>query len=169
MVNNTSGSITLDDKKRLELNYSTDDLIKDTTGKILLNLYHKHIVRTIHGLQINIDNDTIRYDSNESKLKSSIDKYLGLFGQINLGDIYLDSNKKMRLNINNYADDHPLSTIIMNTQNKISVNITEQALGENYLDSSNTLKLRLGPIFYTNSSEHLYLNINEDHALNLGK
>ena len=94
MVNNTSGSISLDDKKRFELNYSAD-LMNDSTGKIWLKLDEKHIVRTIHGIQLNIDNDTIRYDSNESKLVSSIDKYLALFGQIATGNIYLESNKKM--------------------------------------------------------------------------
>ena len=131
--------IKLDDKQRLRLDYSADDFMKDSTGKLYLKLDNKHIVRTINGLKINIDNDTIRYDSNSNKLISSIDKYLGLFGQINTGDIYLDSNKKMLLNINNYVDDHPLSTIVMNTQNKISVNITDQALGEIYLDRSHIL------------------------------
>ena len=131
--------IKLDDKQRLRLDYSADDFMKDSTGKLYLKLDNKHIVRTINGLKINIDNDTIRYDSNSNKLISSIDKYLGLFGQINTGDIYLDSNKKMLLNINNYVDDHPLSTIVMNTQNKISVNITDQASGEIYLDRSHIL------------------------------
>ena len=84
-------------------------------GKIWLKLDDKYIVRTFYGLQLNIDNDSIRYDTNSSKLISSIDKYLGSFGKINTGDICLDSNKKMRLNMNNYVDDHLNSTIDMDT------------------------------------------------------
>ena len=89
MVNNTSGSITLDDKQSLQLNYSPNDFMKDSTGKVWLKLNDKHIMRSIYGLEINVDNDTIIYDSNTNKLISSIDKYLGVFGQINSGDIYL--------------------------------------------------------------------------------
>ena len=69
----------------------------------------------------------------------------------------------MRLNINNYVDDHPNSTIVMDTNHKISVNVTDQQAGEVYLDQNNKLKLRLGPLFYTDSSGHFYPRINEDH------
>ena len=44
LINNTSGSISLDDKKRLELNYSADDFVKGSMGKIWLTLDDKHIV-----------------------------------------------------------------------------------------------------------------------------
>ena len=115
MINNDFNCIKLDDKQRLRLNYSADDFMKDSTGKLWLKLNDKIIVRTINGIELNIDNDTIRYDTNESKLVSSIDKYLGSFGQINTADIYLDDNKKMRLNINNYVDDNVGSKVVMNT------------------------------------------------------
>ena len=71
----------LDDKQRLRLIYSADDFMIDTTGKLNLKLSDHYIVRIIHGLEINADNDTIRYDSNSNKLISSIDKYLGTFGK----------------------------------------------------------------------------------------
>ena len=168
LINKTNGSIWLDDKKRLELNYSPDDFMKSSDGKIWLKLDDKHIVRTIHGLQLNIDNDMIRYDMNESKLILSIDKYLGLFGQINSGDIYLDNNKKMRLNINNYVDYNVGSKVIMNKNNKIDIDIVDQTAGEIYFDTNNKLRLRLGPIFDTDSSGHFYLSVNEDNGFNWG-
>ena len=99
--------------------------MKDATGKIWLKLHDKYIVRTQNGLKLNIDNNTIRYDSNESKLVGSIDKYLGSCGQINSGVIYLDSTKGMRLNINNYVDDTIGSKVIMNTHNKIDLDIVD--------------------------------------------
>ena len=34
LINNTSGSITVENEERLELNYSPDDFMKDSTGKI---------------------------------------------------------------------------------------------------------------------------------------
>ena len=165
VINNSSGSIGLDDKKRLELNYSSDDFMKDSTGKLWLKLDHKYIVRTIHGLQLNIDNDTIRYDSNSSKLISSIDKYLGLFGQIYTGDIYLDSNKNLRLNINNYIDDNVGTKVIMNTRNKIDLDIVDQQSGEIYFNN-NKLTLRLGNFFSKDSSGHFFAHVNQDHGLN---
>ena len=160
LINNTSGSITMDNKERLELNYSADDFVKSSDGKIWLTLDDKNIVRTSHGLQLNIDNDSIRYDSNENKLISSIDKYLALFGQIT-GDIYLHSNNKMRLNINNYVDDNVGSKVIMNTNNKIDVDIVDQTARSVYFDGNNKLTLRLGPTFYSDSSGYFYLAINE--------
>ena len=92
--------IKLDSKQRLRLDYNADDFIKDINGRLYLKIYDKHLKRTQNGIELNIDNDTIRYDTNESKLVSSIDKYVVPQYAQN-GDIYLDSNKKMRLNINN--------------------------------------------------------------------
>ena len=161
MVNDFN-CIKVDDKKRLRLDYSPDDVMKDSTGKLYLKLENKHIVRTIHGLQLNIDNDTISYDSNSNKLISSINKYLGLFGQINTGDIYLDSNKKMRLNINNYIDDNVGSKVIMNTNNKIDFDILDQTAGSMYFDTNNTLTLRLGSYFSKDSSGHGFPHSHEN-------
>ena len=64
---NSYNCIKLDDKQRLRLDHS-DDFMKDSTGKLYLKVDDKHISRTIHGLELNIDNDTIRYDPNQSKL-----------------------------------------------------------------------------------------------------
>ena len=89
---NQFNCIKLDDKERLRLDYSSDDFMKDSTGKLWLKLDDKFISRTIHGLQINIDNDTIRYDNNESKLVSSIDKYVVPKYNTTV-DIYLDIKK----------------------------------------------------------------------------
>ena len=127
LISNTAGSITMDEKERLELNYSigscggeqfapatlinqektveeeeeeelnysTDDFMNSNDGKIWLNLKNKHIVRTNDdGISLKIDNDTIKFDSSVNKLCTNIDKYLGSFGLINYGDIYLDRNKK---------------------------------------------------------------------------
>ena len=159
--------IKLDDKNRLRLDFSADDFMKDSTGKLHLKINDKHIVRTINGLEINIDNDTIRYDTNESKLISSIDKYLGSFGHTD-GDIYLDANnKKLRLNKNNYVDDNVGSKVVMNTHNKIDLDIVDQSAGEIYFDSSNHLTLRLGHYFTRYSSGHIIPIVNNDHGLNL--
>ena len=73
---NDFNCIKLDDKQRLKLDYSADDFRKDSTGKLHLKLYDKHLKMTQNGIEINIGNDTIRYDSNESKIVASIDKYL---------------------------------------------------------------------------------------------
>ena len=98
--------IKLDDKQRLRLDYNADDFMKDSTGKLWLKLYDKHLKRTQNGIELNIDNDTIRYDAvNENKLISSIDKYV-VPKYSTTGDIYLDANKKLRLNINNYVNDN---------------------------------------------------------------
>ena len=140
--------------------------MKDSTGKIYLKLLDQHIVRSFNGLESNIDNDTIRYDSNSNKLISSIDKYLGLFGKINSGDIYLDSNKKMRLNINNYVDDNVGSRVVMNAHNKIDVDIVNQSSGSVFFDSNNKLALRLGNFFSKDSIGHLFSHVNQDHGLN---
>ena len=56
-------------------------------------------------------------------------------------------------------------TIIMNSNNKLSVNITDQMAGEVYLDINNQLRLRLGPLFFTDSSGHFHPRINYDHGL----
>ena len=72
----------------------------------------------------------------------------------------------MKLNINNYVDVNVGSTIVMNNQNKISVNVTDQQAGEVYLDQNKKLKLRLGSLIYTDSSGHFYTRINKDHGLN---
>ena len=157
LVNNTSGTITLDpDKKRFELNYSTD-MLKDSSGKIWLKLNNKDFIREDHnGISLNID-DSIKYDVNSNKLSSNIDKYLTTGG-----DIYLDSGK-MKINMNNYVVDNA-GTIIMDTNNKLSVNITDQTAGQIYLNNNNKLKLRLSPLYFTDSSGYFYPKINYDHA-----
>ena len=85
--------IKLDSKQRLRLDYNADDFIKDSTGKLYVKIYDKHIVRGLNGIELNIDNDTLRFNTTENKLVSSIDKYVvSQYGQN--GDIYLDMNKK---------------------------------------------------------------------------
>ena len=163
---NQFNCIKLDDKERLRLDYNVDDFIKDSTGKIYLKIYDKHLKRTQNSIELNIDNDTIRYDTNESKLKSSIDKYVVPKYAQN-GDIYLDSNKKMKLNINNYVDDNIGSKVIMNTNNKIDLNIVDQTAGEIYFDNNNKLTIRLGNYFTRDSSGHIIPVVNNDHGLNL--
>ena len=163
---NDFNCIKLDDKQRLRLDYSPDDFIKDSSGKLWLKIYDKHMKRTQNGVEINIDNDTIRYDTNESKLISSIDKYIVPQYAQN-SDIYLDINKKMKLNINNYVDDNIGSKVIMNTNNKIDLDIVDQTSGEIYFDSNNKLTLRLGHYFTRDTSGHIIPIVNNDHALNL--
>ena len=163
---NEFNCIKLDDKQRLRLAYNADDFIKDSTGKIWLKLDDKHLVRTQNGIEINIDNDTIRYDTNESKSKSSIDKYVVPKYSQN-GDIYLDANKKMKLNINNYVDDNIGSKVIMNTNNKIDLDIVDQTAGEIYFDSNNKLTIRLGHYFTRDTSGHIIPIVNNDHGVNL--
>ena len=163
---NDFNCIKLDDKQRLRLNYNADDFMKDSTGKLWLKLNDKHIVRTQNGIELNIDNDTIRYDTNESKIISSIDKYIVPKNAQN-GDIYLDSNKKMRLNNNNYVDDNIGSKVVMNTQNKIYLDIVDQTAGKIYFDSNNKLTIRLGHYFTRDSSGHIIPIVNNDHGLNL--
>ena len=158
--------IKLDDKNRLKLDYSADDFIKDSTGKIWLKIYDRHLKRTQNGVELNIDNDTIRYDSNESKIISSIDKYVVPKYAQN-GDIYLDSNKKMRVNINNYVDDNIGSKLIMNPRNKIDINIVNEQSGEIYFKTPNELAIRPSPYFSRDSSGHLIPVVNNDHGLNL--
>ena len=109
MVNNTSGFITLDhDKRGFELNYSTYDMLKDSTGKICLKLDNKHFKRTNDSIALNIV-DSMKYDVTTNKLSSNINKYL-----ITTGDIYLDSNNKLKINMNNYVVDNA-GTVIMDT------------------------------------------------------
>ena len=132
-----------------------------------LKIYDKHLKRTQNGVELNIDNDTLRYDTNEGKLTVSIDKYLVAKYAQN-GDIYLDTTtKKMKLNINNYVDDNIGSKVIMNTLNKIDLDIVDQTAGEVYFDSNNKLTLRLGHYFTRDSSGHLLPVVNENHGLNL--
>ena len=158
--------IKLDDKQRLRLDYSADDFIKDSTGKLYLKIYDKHLKRTQNGVEINIDNDTIKFDTNESKLISSIDKYLvNQYAQN--GDIYLDTNKKMKININNYVDDNIGSKVVMNTNNKIDLDIVNQQSGEIYFEKPNELAIRPSPYFTRDSSGHLLPVVNNDHGLNL--
>ena len=163
---NQFNCIKLDDKQRLQLDYNADDFLKDSTGKLWLKFYDKHFKRTQNSIEINIDNDTIRYDTNESKLIASIDKYL-VPKYSTTGDIYLDAKKKMRLNINNYVDDNIGSKVIMNTNDKIYLDIVDQAAGEIYFDSNNHLKLRLGHYYTRDSSGNIIPIINTDHGLNL--
>ena len=165
MVNDFN-CIKLDDKQRLRLDYSSDDFTKDSTGKLWIKIDNKYISRTIHGFQINVDNDTIRYDPNEGKLISSIDKYI-VPQYATTGDIYLDANKKMRLNINNYVDDNVGSKVVMNTNNKIDLDIVDQQAGEIYFDSSNHLTFRLGHYLTRDTSGHIIPIVNNDHGLNL--
>ena len=159
--------IKLDDKNRLRLHYSSDDFIIDSMGKLWLKLNNKHIVRGLNGVELNIDNDSIRYDINQSKLISSIDKYLvSKYGQN--GDIYLDTtSKKLKLNINNYVDDNVGSKVVMNTNNKIDLDIVDQTTGEVYFDTNNKLTLRLGHYFQRDSSGHIIPIVNTSHGLNL--
>ena len=159
--------IKLDDKNRLRLDYNKDDFIKDSTGKLWLKIYDKHLKRTQNGVELNIDNDTIKFDTNESKLISSIDKYLVPQYSQN-GDIYLDTtSQKLKLNINNYVDDNIGSKVVMNTNNKIDLNIVNQQSGEIYFKKSNELAIRPSPYFTRDSSGHLLPVVNNDHGLNL--
>ena len=164
---NDFNCIKLDDKSRLRLDYNADDFTKSSTGKIYLKIYDKHLKRTQNGVEINIDNDTIRYDTNENKIISSIDKYtVPQYAQN--GDIYIDqTTKKMKLNINNYVDDNVGSKVIMNTHNKIDLDIVNQQSGEVYFDANNKLILRLGHYFTRDSSGHIIPVVNNDHGLNL--
>ena len=50
LINNTSGSITMDNKERVELNYISD-MLKDPSGKIYLRLDDKFIVRIMMGFR----------------------------------------------------------------------------------------------------------------------
>ena len=161
----TFNCIKLDDKQRLRLD-SGDDFIKDSTGKLWLKIYDKHLKRTQNGVELNIDNDTIKFDTNESKLISSIDKYLVPKYAQN-GDIYIDSNNKLKININNYVDDNVSSKIVMNTQNKIDLDIVNQQSGEIYFEKPNELAIRPSPYFTRDSSGHLLPVVNNDHGLNL--
>ena len=163
---NDFNCIKLDDKNRLRLNYNADDFTKDITGKLWLKLDDKYILRTQYGLQLNIDNNTIRSDSNESKLVSSIDKYV-VPQYSTTGDIYLDGNKKMKLNINNYVNDNVGSKVVMGTDNKITIDIVDQTAGEIYFDSNNKLTLHLGHYFTRDTSGHIIPIVNNDHGLNL--
>ena len=164
---NDYNCIKLDDKQRLRLDYA-DDFIKDSTGKIWLKLNNKHIVRGLNGVELNIDNDTIRYDStNQSKLISSIDKYIVAQYDQN-GDIYIDrTNNKMKININNYVDDNVGSKVVMNTSNKIDLDIVNQQSGEIYFKTPNELAIRPSAYFSRDSSGHLLPVVNNDHGLNL--
>ena len=154
--------IKLDDKQRLRLDYNVDDFTKSSAGKLYVKIYDKHIKRTQNGLVINIDNDTIRYDTNQSKLISSIDKYVVPQYSQN-GDIYIDqTNKKMKLNINNYVNDQIGSKIVMGTDNKITTNITNDQSGTVYFNSSNKLDIRLGRFFSRDSSGHFFAHLNEN-------
>ena len=161
---NDFNCIKLDDKQRLRLDYNKDDFIKDSTGKLWLKIYDKHLKRTQNGVELNIDNDTIRYD--QSKLISSIEKYVVPQYDQN-GDIYLDTNKKLKININNYVDDNVGSKVIMNTQNKIDLDIVNQQSGEIYFEKPNELAIRPSPYFTRDSSGHLLPVVNNDHGLNL--
>ena len=156
---NDFNCIKLDDKQRLRLDYNKDDFIKDSTGKLWLKIYDKHLKRTQNGVELNIDNDTIKFDTNESKLISSIDKYLVPQYAQN-GDIYLENNK-MRLNINNYINDNIGSKIVMGTDNKVTTNITDDQNGSVYFNSSNKLDIRLGRFFNRDSSGHFFAHLNE--------
>ena len=163
----TFNCIKLDDKNRLRLDYNKDDLIKDSTGKLWLKIYDKHLKRTQNGVELNIDNDTIRYDTNQSKLISSIDKYVVPKYSQN-GDIYIDqTNKKMKININNYVDDNIGSKVVMNTNNKIDLDIVDQTAGEVYFDTNNKLTLRLGHYFQRDTSGHIIPIVNTSSGLNL--
>ena len=158
--------IKLDDKQRLRLDYSADDFLKDSTGKLWLKIYDKHIKRTQNGIELNIDNDTIKFDTNESKLISSINKYVVPQYAQN-GDIYLDTNKKLKININNYVDDNIGNKVTMNTNNKIDLDIVNQQSGEIYFKTPNELAIRPSPYFSRDSSGHLLPVVNNDHGLNL--
>ena len=158
---NDFNCIKLDDKQRLRLDYNKDDFIKDSTGKLWLKIYDKHLKRTQNGVELNIDNDTIKFDTNESKLISSIDKYLVPQYSQN-GDIYLDmTSQKLKLNINNYINDQIGSKIVMGIDNKVTTNITDDQSGSVYFNSSNKLDIRLGRFFNRDSSGHFFAHLNE--------
>ena len=165
MINHFN-AIKLHDKERLRLYFNADNVMKDSTGKLWFNLNNPHITGGLTGNELNIDNDTIRYDTKSNNLISSIDKYVGSFGKINSGDIYLDSNKKMRLNINNYVDDNVGSKVIMNTNNKIDLDIVDQTACEVYVNSNNKLVLRFGNYLLKDSNGHFFAHVNQDHGLN---
>ena len=153
--------IKLDDKNRLRLYYNKNDFIKDSTGKLWLKIYDKHLKRTQNGVELNIDNDTIKFDTNESKIISSIDKYLVPQYSQN-GDIYLDTtSQKLKLNINNYINDQIGSKIVMGIDNKVTTNITDDQSGSVYFNSSNKLDIRLGRFFNRDSSGHFFAHLNE--------
>ena len=158
--------IKLDSKNRLRLDFNRDNFLKDATGQLYVKVNDQHITRGLNGLEINIDNDTLRYDTNESKLIAPIDKYVVPQYAQN-GDIYLDTSKKMKINTNNYVDDNIGSRVIMNTQNKIDLDIVDQSAGEVYFDSNNKLTLRLGDYFTRDSSGHILPIVNTKHGLNL--
>ena len=158
---NDFNCIKLDDKQRLRLDYNKDDFIKDSTGKLWLKIYDKHLKRTQNGVELNIDNDTIKFDTNESKLISRIDKYLVPKYAQN-GDIYLDTtSQKLKLNINNYINDQIGSKIVMGIDNKVTTNITDDQSGSVYFNSSNKLDIRLGRFFNRDSSGHFFAHLNE--------
>ena len=73
----------------------------------------------------------------------------------------------MRLNINNYVDDNIGSKVIMNTNNKIDLDIVDQQAGEFFFNSNNKLTLRLGHYFTRDPSGHIIPIVNENHGLNL--
>ena len=159
--------IKLNDKNRIRLDYASDDFLKDHTGKLWLKINNQYIVRGLNGVELNIDNDTIKFDTNQSKLISSIDKYCVPKYSPN-ADIYIDqTNNKMKININNYVDDNVGSKVIMNTQNKIDLDIVNQLSGEIYFKTPNELAIRPSPYFSRDSSGHLLPVVNNDHGLNL--
>ena len=154
--------IKLDDKQRLRLDCNADDFIKSSTGKLYLKLYDKHLKRTQNGIEINIDNDTIIYNTNENKIVSTINKYVVPQYAQN-GDIYLDSsNKKLKLNINNFVNDNIGSKVIMGTDNKITVDITDDQSSTVFFNSQNKLDIRLGRFFSRDSSGHFFAHLNEN-------
>ena len=73
----------------------------------------------------------------------------------------------MKLNINNYVDDNVGSKVVMNTNNKIDLDIVDQTAGEIYFDSNNKLTLRLGHYFTWDTSGHIIPIVNNNHGLNL--
>ena len=72
----------------------------------------------------------------------------------------------MRLNINNCVDDNVGSKVIMNTNNKIDLDIVDQQAGSIYFDSNNKLTVRLGSFFSRDSLGHFFAHVNQDHGLN---
>ena len=63
-------------------------------------------------------------------------------------------------------DDNVVPKVIMNTNNKIDLDIEDQQAGQIYFVANNKLTLRLGDFFSKDRSGQLFAHVNEDHGLN---
>ena len=101
-----------------------------------MKLNDKHLIRSNDRISLKIDNDTITYNQNTKKITTDINKFI-----TTNGDVYLDINNKMKINISNYLVDN-IGAIVMDTNNKLAVHITDQQALEVYL-VTNTNKLQI--------------------------